>query len=144
MKQILISAAVAAVVSLIALQIAGMEEEEEEMELDLDQLALQLADHEVLAERFSPTVLSAGAEPEIAAWVRANSGEGADHKTLASAENSVCFITHMALGGIQSPEDSSACTVSLDDFTGFWQVTASVEEGTQAEVYCNARCVVWE
>ena len=144
MKEVLISAAVAAVVSLIVVQVADMDDDEEEVELDVGQLAAQVAGSEVIAERLQSTTVSAGVEPEIAAWVRINSGEGADIKTLANADNSVCFITHMKVGGFQTPEDDGACTVSLDDFTGFWQVTASVEDGSQAEVWCNARCVVWE
>ena len=144
MREILTSAVVAALVSLIAVRFAAVEEEVEVQGPNIDELAGQLAGHEVMVQSLGGSGISVAEEPDIAAWIRINSGEGADHKILSSAGNSVCFLTHVALGGIQSPEDSSACTVSVDDFTGFWQVTASVEEGTQAEVWCNARCIEWQ
>jgi hypothetical protein len=69
---------------------------------------------------------------------------GADHKPLAPAANSVCYLTKIEIKGIQGPEDGSSCTIGIDDFTGFWQVTAAVGEGGRSEVRCNARCLVWE
>jgi len=89
--------------------------------------------------------LSVSMEPEAAAWIRLNTGiESSEQKILANAANSACFLTHVEISGIQSPQDKNSCSITLDDFTGYWQVNASTGEGTQSELYCNARCIVWE
>ena len=77
-------------------------------------------------------------------WVNAARTPGADRKPLAHAGNSICYLTKIEIRGIQGPADANACTIDVDEFTGFWQVTASVEEGGSSEVRCNAQCLVWE
>jgi hypothetical protein len=69
---------------------------------------------------------------------------GADLKPLAHSANSICFLTKVEIKGIRGPEDANSCSIDIDEFTGFWQVTAAVAEGGQSEVRCNARCLIWE
>jgi hypothetical protein len=71
-------------------------------------------------------------------------GPGADQRSLAPAATSICFLTKIEIKGIQKPEDANSCAIGIDDFTGYWQVTAAVGEGGSSEVRCNARCLVWE
>lgn len=77
-------------------------------------------------------------------WINGARTAGDDHRALTDADNSICFITKIEIKGIQSPEDSSSCVMQVDDFTGFWDLVATVEEGGQSEIRCNARCLVWE
>jgi len=83
-------------------------------------------------------------EPAEDSWVAGARGAGADDRVLSSAANSICFLTKIEVKGVQGPEDSGTCRVAVDDFTWFWQVTASVPEGSKSEIRCNARCLVWE
>lgn len=69
---------------------------------------------------------------------------GSDAKPLAPAATSICYLTRIEIKGIQSPADANSCTIGIDDFTGYWQVTAAVGEGGASEVRCNARCLVWK
>jgi hypothetical protein len=85
------------------------------------------------------------------AWVTgvSRSGEprlGAenDEKPLADATNSVCFLTKVEIKGQNDPGDVTSCYVSLDEFTGWWQINAEKGEGSDASVACNARCLVWD
>ena len=101
--------------------------------------------YEQIAEQLDVNKLSVSMEPEAAAWIRLNTGiESSEQKILANAANSACFLTNVEISGIQSPQDKNSCSITLDDFTGYWQVNASTGEGTQSELYCNARCIVWE
>jgi len=77
-------------------------------------------------------------------WINAAGQAGADHRQLSAASNSVCFITKIEISGISSPDDTNSCQLSVDDFTGFWDLTATVEEGGHSSVRCNARCLIWE
>ena len=77
-------------------------------------------------------------------WVDGSRQSGDDHRVLTNAEHSICFITKIEISGIAAPEDSSACSMQIDDFTGFWDLVATVEEGSQAQIRCNARCLIWE
>jgi len=142
MKQVLISAIVAAVVSIIVLQVTELGDDDDE--LNIDRLAAQLAGHEAIAGRSNPISLSYTMELVEDGWVNGARTTGADHKPLAHSSNSICYLTKVEIKGIQGPEDSNACSIAIDDFTGFWQVTATVEEGGRSEVRCNARCLVWE
>lgn len=138
MKTIILSAIIAVVVSGIttwSLNNAGQPPEMEAPQVD----------YERILESLDVPDLSVSMEPEAPAWIRLGTGiEASEQKILANAANSACFLTHVEISGIQSPEDKHACSITVDDFTGFWQVTASTGEGTQSELYCNARCVVWE
>jgi len=83
-------------------------------------------------------------EPTEDSWVAGARAAGADDRSLSSASNSICFLTKIEVKGFQDPKDSGTCRVAVDGFTGFWQVTADVPEGSRAEIRCNARCLVWE
>ena len=96
------------------------------------------------ADEPNPTALNYTLELVEDSWVNGSRTTGADNKPLADASNSICFLTRIEIKGIQGPEDSNSCTISIDDFTGFWEVTATVDEGGRSEVRCNARCLVWE
>lgn len=85
------------------------------------------------------------------AWVAGYSRTGEprfgyenDEKPLADAKNSVCFLTKVEITGQNGLEDKTGCYVSVDEFTGWWQINAEKSEGTDASVACNARCIVWE
>lgn len=77
-------------------------------------------------------------------WVNAARQPGSDKRTLTSAKTSVCFLTKIEIAGIQAPTDRNSCAIDVDDFTGFWQLIATANEGTRSEVRCNARCLSWE
>ena len=130
MRQILISALVAAVVC------AGLFLIEDRF--DDDDTA------EGLAGSRGPISLHYTVEPAEDSWVAGARGAGADDRVLSSAANSICFLTKIEVKGFQGPEDTGTCRVAIDDFTGFWQVTADVPEGSRSEIRCNARCLVWE
>ena len=83
-------------------------------------------------------------EPAEDSWVAGARGAGADDRVLSSAANSICFLTKIEVKGVQGADDAGTCRVSVDGFTGFWQVTAEVPEGSRSEIRCNARCLVWE
>jgi hypothetical protein len=83
-------------------------------------------------------------EPAEDSWVDGTRAAGTDDRALSSASNSICFLTKIEVKGFQGPDDSGTCRIAVDDFTGFWQVTADVPEGSRAEIRCNARCLVWE
>jgi hypothetical protein len=92
----------------------------------------------------APVSLRYTVEPTEDAWVDGARTAGRDDRALSSAANSICFLTKVEVKGVQAPEDSGACRVAVDDFTGFWQVTADVPEGSRSTIRCNARCLVWE
>lgn len=77
-------------------------------------------------------------------WVDGARAPGADHKPLAAAASSICYLTKIEIKGIQGPEDVNSCSIGIDEFTGFWEVTAAVGEGGKSQVRCNARCLTWE
>jgi hypothetical protein len=81
-------------------------------------------------------------QPEDA-WVDGARTTGTDENSLAPAEGAVCFLTKIELRGIQAPTDVNACAIAIDDFTGFWTLSATVAEGGLSHVRCNARCLTW-
>lgn len=92
----------------------------------------------------APISLHSTDEPTEDSWIDGARASGADDRVLSNASNSICFLTKIEVKGFQGPEDSGTCRVAVDGFTGFWQVTADVPEGSRAEIRCNARCLVWE
>ena len=133
MRQILVSAVVAAVVCVGLFLL--------EDRFDDDDAA---ANAERAAGSRAPISLHYTVEPAEDSWVAGARGAGADDRVLSSAANSICFLTKIEVKGFQSPEDAGTCRVAVDEFTGFWQVTADVPEGSKSEIRCNARCLVWE
>ena len=142
MKNLLLSALVAAVISLAAIAVHDRQE--------------------IALERPASVAVSGGSDAVDAGpasvglslsysdaliedtWVNAGRTAGSDRRTLTSAASSVCYLTKIEISGIQGPEDSNACAIEVDEFTGFWQLIATVDEGGRSEVRCNARCLVWE
>lgn len=90
-------------------------------------------------------------ESEQDAWLRGTNRDGSprpgpadDQKPLVDASNALCFLTKVRIEGMDGPEDMAQCSISVDEFTNWWQVHAIQGEGTEASVSCNARCLVWE
>jgi hypothetical protein len=131
MKQVLVSAFVAAAVC-----IAGFALE--------DRIDDDPADSGRVLVEPRELDLSYTVEPTEDSWVNGARSTGADDRMLSNAETSVCFLTKVEISGVQGPEDTSTCRVDIDDFTGFWKVTAEVPEGSRSEIRCNARCLSWE
>jgi hypothetical protein len=142
LKQALMSAAVAAAVSLAILAFVPLRGVEAPSRIDA--LAAQLAGNKLLAAKFAPTMLSYTMEPAEDAWMDGSHASGTDYRSLADASHSICYLTKMEIKGIQSPQDTNACRISVDSFTGFWQLGASVADGGHSQVRCNARCLVWK
>lgn len=127
MKQMLISAVIAAVVGIAVVSGLGLSKR-----------------HEAAGQpRAAPTLSYTDALPEDV-WIDASRGAGEDHRALTDAANSICFITKIEISGIQSPDDTSSCAMQVDDFTGYWDLVATVKEGGKSSVRCNARCLTWE
>jgi len=127
MKQALISALVAAAVSFAVWQVANRVAAEPETTAPPAKLKLSVTE-ELIED----------------GWVDGARAPGADHKPLAAAATSICYLTKVEIKGVQGPEDANSCSIGVDEFTGFWQVTAAVAEGGKSHVRCNARCLVWE
>ena len=148
MKQILIGAVVAAVVTLVTLRVG---QRVEGFSGGAGQAAVS-APAAASNAGAAPAALPAAAPPALRytealvedGWVNGARTAGEDNKPLEHADNSICFLTKVELRGIQGPGDANSCRIEIDDFTGFWEVIAEVEEGGQSEVRCNARCLVWE
>lgn len=138
MKHIAVSAIVAAIISGIVLVL----------------LPPRLGDNSMDTPDPAPTVVTEQIPAELNlqvgdalpedVWLDGSRGAGDDHRILTNAENSVCFITKIDVRGIASPNDGYSCTMEIDEFTGFWDLIVAVEEGSQANVRCNARCLTWE
>jgi hypothetical protein len=77
-------------------------------------------------------------------WIDASRTAGSDLRTLTDASKSMCYLTKVEISGVQGPDDRNACAVEIDDFTGFWQLSATVKEGGRSEVRCNARCLTFD
>lgn len=150
MKQPLLSGLVAAVIAalvsfaVVKLVPSGDAPAAAEPPLDMDLLAERLVSRPAIAAKLEPTVLTYTSEPAEDAWVDGARQPGTDHRSLAPASNSICYLTKVEISGIRSPEDSSACRISVDEFTGYWQLAGEVTEGAKSQVRCNARCLVWE
>ena len=143
MKQTLISVVVAAAVSIIVLYLEDVLDDDERGDRD-DELAAAVGEHDVVQDELLPANLSYTTELVEDAWVNGARTTGADNKPLTQASNSICFLTTVEMKGIRGPQDANSCTIAVDDFTGFWEIIATVDEGGQSEVRCNARCLVWE
>ena len=115
MRQILVSAVVAAVVCV------GLFLVEERFDDDDSAASTSAGARARVSLRYTD-------EPAEDSWVAGARGAGADDRVLSSAANSICFLTKIEVKGSQGPDDSGTCRVAVDDFTGFWQVTAEVPE----------------
>jgi hypothetical protein len=124
MKQAVISAGVAAVVCVAGFVLEDRLDDDDDVRV--------------------PLTLSYTVEPTEDSWVDGARSTGADDRLLSDAGNSICFLTKVEISGIQGPDDSGMCRIAVDDFTGFWKVTADVPEGSRSGIRCNARCLVWQ
>ena len=137
MKQILIIVLIAAVVSGVVVQAYRMTGA-------ADPSGSAPAPAALPADAVQPLALSfTDALPEDV-WVDGSRGAGDDHRSLTAADNSICFITKFEISGVQAADAASSCSMQIDDFTGFWDLAATVEQGSQSHIRCNARCLVWE
>jgi hypothetical protein len=127
MKQILVSAVVAAIVGIAVVYGFGRTTRPE-------------AATEPTA---GPTLHYTDALPEDV-WIDGSRTAGDDHRALTDSANSICFITKIELSGIQSPDDTSSCALEIDEFTGYWDLVATVKEGGKSSIRCNARCLTLE
>jgi hypothetical protein len=116
-------------------------------------VTLQLTKSNAIASEATraPVVISFTEPSEQDAWVTGVArngelrlGEEIDEKPLADSANSVCFLTKVEIKGQNDSGDITSCYVSLDEFTGWWQINAEKGEGSDASVACNARCIIWE
>ena len=133
MKSALIAVVAAVATSLIVVNLAGQSEGPSQV------------------EDINPLTISFTEELPQDAWLRGINRDGSprpgpadDEKPLVDASNSVCFLTKVDIQGMNGPEDAASCEVSIDEFANWWQVHAIQGDGTDASVYCNARCIVWE
>ncbi len=140
MKQIVVSAIVAAVVCVLALAIEDFLEGDDVPIGEYVNYQIEAA----LDRAGGATGLRYTDEPPEDSWVSGARQSGPDDRLLSDADNSVCFLTKVEFSGIRSPEDRGICRIAVDEFTGFWKVTAEVPEGSQSEIRCNARCIEWE
>ena len=145
MKQVIGGIVIAVVASLVTLQFAGGN-------VDVDQLAAQLAENPVMAEKFAPQSISFEISEvlEEDSWLEGTNRQGeprpgpaSDTKALTDSANSVCFLTKVSFYGYNSPDDELTCAVNVDDFTGWWNQHAIQGDGTDASVRCEARCLSW-
>jgi hypothetical protein len=145
MKNLLISALVAAVVSLAAIAVHDRQETGLEQP---ESVAVSGVSGAIDTSPGSPASVGLSLSYTDAliedTWINAGRTAGSDRRTLTSAASSVCYLTKVEISGIQGPEDSNACAIEVDEFTGFWQLIATVDEGGRSEVRCNARCLSWE
>jgi hypothetical protein len=140
MKTVLISAVVAVIASLATLHVHHRYEASENLPGDAVSSPTAPA---VAAVRPVSAALSYTPELVEDAWVNGARTAGIDHKPLADSANSICYLTTVVIKGERGPTDADTCRIEVDDFTGFWEVVAEVEEGGQSEIRCNARCLVW-
>jgi|GEM_PF-942500 hypothetical protein len=151
-RQLVVAAIVAAVTSVLTLQFIKPESPAATALAgpELDNLAAQLATHPSLQLAYSPLKLNVTQKHSEDAWLAGLGADGKprpgpadDLKSLAPAENTVCFLTDMEVQHISDPSDQLACRVTVDEFTGYWELHATQGDGTDASVRCNAMCLSW-
>jgi hypothetical protein len=151
-RQLIVAAIVAAVTSVLTLQFIKPESPAATALAgpELDNLAAQLATHPSLQLAYSPLKLNVTQKHSEDAWLAGLGADGKprpgpadDLKSLAPAENTVCFLTDMEVQHISDPSDQLACRVTVDEFTGYWELHATQGDGTDASVRCNAMCLSW-
>lgn len=145
MKSALIAVGAALLASVLTLQFAGEDAGLDEAAVD-ERVAAALADSSI-----TPRVITFTAESDEDSWLRGRNNDGsprpgpANHQNpLIESENAVCFLTKVEFQDMSGAEDTNACSVSIDDFTGWWQINAVLGDGSDSSLRCNARCIVWE
>lgn len=119
---------------------------------ELDQLATTLAAHPALqGGTTSSFALTVTPKHDEEAWLQGMGADGRprpgpadDVKPMTKADNSVCFLTDVEFSGFNSNDDTLACRVTVDEFTGFWELHAIQGDNTDGSVRCNASCLSWQ
>jgi hypothetical protein len=149
LKQLLLTVVVAVVASYATVRVT--DDTRSPDPAALDELASQLAAHDALQMQFKQRSLLFTAKSEEEGWLMGVGADGLprpgpadDVKPLVEAEGAVCFLTDVEFMGMNDASDQLACRVSVDEFTGYWEVHAIQGEGTDASVRCNASCLVIE
>jgi len=139
MQQVLISALVAAVICGAAFYVEDVIDTDDSEEVSLAALPVEAVPPVPagLVLRYTEELVEDG-------WVNGARTTGGDNKPLSDASNSICYLTKIEIKGIEGAADANSCRIVIDEFTGFWEVIAQVDEGGRSEVRCNARCLVWE
>jgi hypothetical protein len=147
-RQLVLAAVVALLTTLVTLQFAGNEASTQVSAAAGSDVvpAAQSTQQAALAKpgfvvtpKYSEDAWLAG----IGADGKPRPGPADDLKSLAPAENTVCFLTDMEIQHVSDPGDQLACRVTVDEFTGFWELHAIQGDGTDASVRCNAMCLSW-
>lgn len=148
-KQIALAVAVALVSSLATLQLSKSPAASL-TQPDIDRLTA-LASQQAQAPTTSTFSLMVTPKHEEEAWLqgvgadgRPRPGPADDVKPMAKSDNSVCFLTDVEFSGFNSNDDNLACRVTVDEFTGFWELHAIQGDGTDGSVRCNASCISWQ
>ena len=149
LKHITIAIVAAIVATLGTLRLAGDSGELDQVALN--ELSMHLANHAAVLSDSSPATFRITEELEQDAWLGGVARDGSprpgpadDDKPLEDSANSICFLTKVEVTAVDGQEDTVSCGITIDDFTGWWQVNAIQGDGSHASVRCNARCLVWE
>ena len=147
-RQLVVAAIVAAITSLVTLQFASTQSSTppsvtgggaDDPATEPAQQAAVAKPAFVVTPKYAEDAWLAG----IGADGKPRPGPADDLKSLAPAENTVCFLTDMEIQHVSDPGDQLACRVTVDEFTGFWELHAIQGDGTDASVRCNAMCLSW-
>jgi hypothetical protein len=149
MKEVLGGILIAVIASLVTLYFAGTGSTELD-DAALERLAERLAASETMQASLKPTVMSFTEPSEQDSWLNGAARDGSprpgpavDEKPLADSANAVCFLTKVEFERT-TDGNGAACYISIDEFTGWWQINAEQGNDSIADVACNARCIVWE
>jgi len=147
-KEILGGIVIAVVASMVTLYFTASDSVLDEAAIN--RIAEQLATNETMQAKFKPRVISFSEPSQQDSWLKGAARDGSprpgpavDEKPLADASNAVCFLTKVELEGVTDGNVAS-CHISIDEFTGWWQINAEQGDGSLGSAACNARCVVWE
>jgi hypothetical protein len=147
-KEILGGIVIAVVASLVTLYVADSKAGLDDAAIE--RLAEQLASSDTMQTAFKPRVINFTEPSGQDSWLKGAARDGSprpgpavDEKPLADASNAICFLTKVEFEGVTDGNGAS-CYVSVDEFTGWWQINAEQGEGSVGSAACNARCIVWE
>jgi hypothetical protein len=153
LKEIVMVFVTAVIATFITLYFSGANQTTDQTtdQATLEQLSARIENLSSATPDNPPIVLSFTEELGQDAWLRGTNrggeprpGPADDAKPLTDSANSICYLTKVEFTSLGGAEDTTTCKISVDDFTGWWQVNAIQGDGTDASVSCNARCLVWE
>jgi hypothetical protein len=147
-KEILGGIVIAVVASLATLFFVASDPEFDDAAIE--KLAGKLASSETMRAEFKPRMISFTEPSDQDSWLKGAARDGSprpgpavDEKPLADASNAVCFLTKVEFEGV-TDGNGAGCHISIDEFTGWWQINAEQGDGSVGSAACNARCIVWE